>query len=1503
MPSRALIVYTIAFLLSALPARALHFHVDGTPAGNGDDRRSVQSAQNPDTPFRTISHALRIAHLVPQGRPHVISIAAGTYAPSTNGESFPLLITQTGIHLEASGLTTFDAEGRSNLLQITAPTSDFIIKGIDFRNGRAARGGAAYCESCSLRVVDSRFFSNQATEGGHALYVKNGRVKFFSNVLSNNGSAESTVPVLELHDTFADTSQRDIIRNNTFYRNPSPNILSSGNRTDIDSNTFLDPEQAAIVDSSQSADPLMRYNMFWETEILYISDKSDSIKVLRTVRDTLTLEEQHVFVPSFVTNTPDTLAKVGDAYRYSIEVGGNRNAYIFNPFTLPSGVSSQQVAEQGVINWTPALADTGRSEVRVEINTPAGAVDFLQYNIHVFTAEDFPDTASQEGPQIEISFQPDTTGAAADLNALLPVFSPAASAGGNQYLNPAFLDTTINRFELVTGSPAIDKGNPIVALYDAPGRRTSQNDGERNNVGNFGGPDNSGVPLPDTSFSEVEITNLPDSVAVEGQPFTYDPVLLPGLKIDLIDLIDDGSGPQTMDPFRTFSKPPPITWMPTIADTGSYLIGVTVYTPRGEGRHYFPLRVRPSNQIPVVNSAPDTVALEDIPYAYTIQASDADGDTLSYALISGPEGMSVDAQSGLIQWAPTQENLGATQVEIRIDDGKGASTLHSFSLAVLNTNDDPLITSLPDTVAIEDSLYTYALTVTDADPGDSLSYALVSSPDSMKVDSAGVLTWTPLQADVGAHQITVHALDDSSGIGAQSFLLTVLQVDDPPQISSQPDTLASEDQLYHYVLVAADEEGAALTYLLETAPQAMQIDSAGVLEWTPTSADTGLQAVVVQVTDPAGQTAVQSFSLRVLEVNDPPQITAFNPVDTLVQTLPGALLPFSVEASDEEGDSLAFSWRLNGTLQVGASSANLSYTPSLTLIDTLTVIVADRTDSAAFSWIVDGRQIPRISVAADSDDFGAVAIGDTAQVDLSVANEGSGDLNITDLLVGDLPFAALFTAAIVPAGETTTLQLRYMPTDRGLRERAVTFATDDPDRQAVQIPLVGLGVVPTRLALDLDPTAGSQNLRELDLAPDQEITLAIYAERALDLIGYEAWLIYDSTALKYTSFAAGGESEASLLNQEGVIPVAIPSDSLLQVRVTAPQGATGASGDGLLGLISLVLNSSFTGEQTEIRLSRALLSSAGIQAPDTLLPDLTVLLRPQLLVGDFNKDRVVDFDDFFLFADHFGTTPDSPNWDSLYSLDGDDDVDFDDFFLFADHFGEAAGKLLFPPAAVAAAPLRLEAANLTADQVEFEVYWQGEQSVRGYVVGLDFDAEILRFEEFRSPASTRPLRWVVEDRPGHLTVAAGLAADQQDFHSGDLGTLLFARLSPEETALSPTGALSWTSGRTALLAAPPQIQLASLPQTYLLYPPYPNPFNPETALSFYLPRKSPVKLRIYDLLGRPVRTLVGGELSSGYHTFTWKGRDQAGRPVAAGLYLVELQAADFRQVHKLMLLK
>ena len=83
---------------------------------------------------------------------------------------------------------------------------------------------------------------------------------------------------------------------------------------------------------------------------------------------------------------------------------------------------------------------------------------------------------------------------------------------------------------------------------------------------------------------------------------------------------------------------------------------------------------------------------------------------------------------------------------------------------------------------------------------------------------------------------------------------------------------------------------------------------------------------------------------------------------------------------------------------------------------------------------------------------------------------------------------------------------------------------------------------------------------------------------------------------------------------------------------------------------------------------------------------------------------------------------------------------------------------------------------------------------------------------------------------------------------------------------------------------------------------YPNPFNPSTHIPYQLAEDSHVRLVIYNSLGQRVRTLVNRPQPSGEYRATWKGRDDAGRPVAAGVYFYRLTTAGGRQVRKMVLM-
>jgi hypothetical protein len=84
---------------------------------------------------------------------------------------------------------------------------------------------------------------------------------------------------------------------------------------------------------------------------------------------------------------------------------------------------------------------------------------------------------------------------------------------------------------------------------------------------------------------------------------------------------------------------------------------------------------------------------------------------------------------------------------------------------------------------------------------------------------------------------------------------------------------------------------------------------------------------------------------------------------------------------------------------------------------------------------------------------------------------------------------------------------------------------------------------------------------------------------------------------------------------------------------------------------------------------------------------------------------------------------------------------------------------------------------------------------------------------------------------------------------------------------------------------------------------YPNPFNPSTTVPFTLEGAGHVTLRVYDVSGRVLATLVDGVMPAGAHTRVWDGRNDAGAPVSSGMYFCELVADNVRQTRKMVLLK
>ena len=99
-----------------------------------------------------------------------------------------------------------------------------------------------------------------------------------------------------------------------------------------------------------------------------------------------------------------------------------------------------------------------------------------------------------------------------------------------------------------------------------------------------------------------------------------------------------------------------------------------------------------------------------------------------------------------------------------------------------------------------------------------------------------------------------------------------------------------------------------------------------------------------------------------------------------------------------------------------------------------------------------------------------------------------------------------------------------------------------------------------------------------------------------------------------------------------------------------------------------------------------------------------------------------------------------------------------------------------------------------------------------------------------------------------------------------------------------------------------------LPSQTQLLANYPNPFNPETWIPFQLSQDSQVAITIYDVQGQPIRQLELGQMAAGRYIRVdqaayWDGKTETGEPVGSGTYFYQLQAGDYSQTGKMVILK
>lgn len=266
------------------------------------------------------------------------------------------------------------------------------------------------------------------------------------------------------------------------------------------------------------------------------------------------------------------------------------------------------------------------------------------------------------------------------------------------------------------------------------------------------------------------VTSTALTAATEGQAYTY--------TFTATDSNNDSLtlAATTLPAWLTFSANTGVlSGTPATANVGNNNVTLTVSDGTVTTTQTFTIAVAAvvvPNVAPVITSSAVTTATEAAVYSYTVVATDADSDTLTYAASTLPSWLTINATTGVLTGTPSSVDVGNANVVVSATDGTDTVT-QSFTIAVsaaVVPNTAPTITSNALTMATVNTAYSYTLTATDAE-NDTLSFGSVTLPTWGMFDTTtGILSGMPDMAGSYDVELTV---SDGMDTDSQAFTIVV----------------------------------------------------------------------------------------------------------------------------------------------------------------------------------------------------------------------------------------------------------------------------------------------------------------------------------------------------------------------------------------------------------------------------------------------------------------------------------------------------------------------------------------------------------------------------------------------------------------------------------------------------------------------------------------------------------------------------------------------------------
>jgi hypothetical protein len=347
----------------------------------------------------------------------------------------------------------------------------------------------------------------------------------------------------------------------------------------------------------------------------------------------------------------------------------------------------------------------------------------------------------------------------------------------------------------------------------------------------------------------------------------------------------------------------------------------------------------------VVNYAPvwtvdpinEIDADEEVAYSATLadDASDANGDPLTFVKVSGPAWLIV-ASDGALSGTPSNSDVGANAFTVSVTDSNSAAVEAVLNITVVNVNDAPVWISSPvnKVAGAVDSAYnsTLADDAADVDGGAVLTFAKVSGAAWLNVAANGVLTGTPTSGDLGGNVFTVSVSDSIAAPVQVDVNIWVNNVNNVPVFTVDPFSAsdATEDAAYAGTIAgsATDADSDPLAYAKVGGPAWLNVATDGTLSGTPANGDVGANAFTVSVSDGIASPVEATLNTTVINTNDAPVFVAAPIIGSNATETVAYISSIADSASDDDGDPLTYA-KVSGPAWLSvAANGDLTGTPT-----------------------------------------------------------------------------------------------------------------------------------------------------------------------------------------------------------------------------------------------------------------------------------------------------------------------------------------------------------------------------------------------------------------------------------------------------------------------------------------------------------------------------------------------------------------------------------------------